>query len=40
MNAECEKNLTERAYNHGQEVAGGCRHGDSMRRLVLALGGA
>ena len=37
MNAECEECLTERAYNHGREMAGGCRHGTCIRRLLLAL---
>lgn len=36
MNAECEECLTERACNL-QEMAGGCRHGTCIRRLVLAL---
>lgn len=38
MDVECEVCLTRSPYSHGQEMAGGCRHGTCIiRRLVLAL---
>lgn len=37
MSVECDECLTERAYNQGQELAGGHRHGTCISILVLAL---